>query len=337
VTLPRNTVLVGDAATILRRIPDASVHCIVTSPPYFGHRDYGADGQIGLEPSVHDWVAKLTRVTDQLGRVLARDGAFWLNVGDTYSRHRREGAPEKSLLLAPERLVLALAGQGWIVRNKVAWIKPHPLPAPFKDRLTAAWEAVYLLVRSRRYHFDLDAIRLPHQSARRRSYAPRGPEPRGPGRPRPPRWAGPRAGNQSGLGRLKELGRPGHALGKNPTDVWSIAQSRNHGGHHRATFPEALIERPILATCPERVCTSCGSPWRRHRVVPGDPGDVRPGCDCRAPWKPGIVLDPFMGSGTTAVVAERHGRDWLGIELNPDFATLAEARVAAARHQRAHQ
>lgn len=333
---PRNTVLVGDAATRLRDVPEASIDCVVTSPPYYGLRDYEADDQIGLERSVHDWVAKLVAVTDQLARVLKPGGSLWLNLGDSYSRHRRDGAPEKALLLAPERLLLALAERGWIVRNKVIWAKPHPMPTSVKDRLASAWEPVYLLVRSRRYYFDLDAIRVPHKSSRRRPQSLRGPEPRGPGRRRPPRWAGPRAGDQSGLDRLKALGLPGHPLGKNPADVWAIPQSRNHGGHHRATFPEALIERPLLATCPERLCTACGAAWERQPSSPpltrGEPG---PACRCGATSEPGIVLDPFMGSGTTALVAERLGRSWLGIELNPRFAALSESRVTAARQQRA--
>jgi DNA modification methylase len=335
--LPRNSVLVGDAATRLRDVPEASIDCVVTSPPYFGLRDYEADGQIGLEPSVHDWVAKLVAVTDQVARVLKPGGSLWLNVNDAYSRHRRDGSPAKGLLLAPERLLLALAERGWIVRNKVVWAKPHPMPAPAKDRLAPAWEPLYLLVRSRRYHFDLDAIRVPHKSNRRRPRSLRGPEPRGPGHRRPPRWAGPRAGDQSGLDRLKALGLPGHPLGKNPADVWTVPQSRNHGGRHRATFPEALIERPILATCPERVCTVCGTAWERHPASsPSDRGDLGAACRCGASWEPGIVLDPFMGSGTTALVAERLNRHWLGIELNARFATLAESRVTAARQQRAH-
>lgn len=330
--LPRNTILVGDAATRLCDLPDASIDCVVTSPPYYGLRDYDADGQIGLEASVHDWVAKLVAVADQLARVLKPGGAFWLNVADSYSRQRREGAPVKAMLLGPERLLVALAERGWIVRNKVAWVKPHPMPDPAKDRLTRAWEPIYLFVRSRSYYFDLDAIRVPHTSSgRRRPRSLRGPEPRGPGR-RPPRWAGPRAGDQSGLERLHALGLPGHPLGKNPSDVWTIAQSRNHGGRHRATFPEALIERPILATCPERVCATCGRAWRRHSASSSyRDRPLIPACDCGTRWQPGIVLDPFLGSGTTALVAERHGRHWLGIELNPAFAKVAETRLAAAR------
>ena len=333
--LPRNVVLVGDALDLLKELPSSSVDCVITSPPYFALRNYQVDGQIGLEPSVHAWVAHLVTVIDEIARVLKPEGSLWLNLGDSYSRHGRYGASAKSFLLAPERLLLALAKRGWIVRNKVVWAKPNPMPASVQDRLTASWEPMYFLVRSRRYFFDLDAIRVPHRSGLRRSKRRQGPEPRRPRPAGPASWAGPLAGDQSGLGRLKASGLPGHPLGKNPGDVWMLPTSTFRGGHH-ATFPEALVERPLLATCPERVCVSCGHAWRWQRLVTSAGavairGELRPACGCKPEWQPGLVLDPFLGSGTTAVAAERQGRHWLGVELNPDFAITAEDRIAAAR------
>lgn len=328
--VPRNTVLVGDATDQIRRLPDASVDCVVTSPPYFALRNYEIDGQIGLEATVHDWVDRLVTVADELARVLRPHGSAWINLADTYSRHDRYGAPPKSFLLAPERLLLKLAERGWIVRNKGVWAKPNPMPAAVYDRLTCRWEPIYFLVRSRRYYFDLDAVRVPHRTPRRRPRSLRGPEPRRPGHNPAPRWAGPLAGDQSGLDRLKASGLPGHPLGKNPGDVWIIpTTSRRSGGHH-ATFPEALVEPLILATCPERTCTACGHAWRRPRSS-GTQGELRPACGCDAAHQPGLTLDPFLGSGTTAVVAERLGRDWIGVELNPAFADVSQARLAAAR------
>jgi hypothetical protein len=151
-------------------------------------------------------------------------------------------------------------------------------------------------------------------------------------------WAGPLAGDQSGLARLKHRGIPGHPLGKNPGDVWTLSTSTFRGGHH-ATFPETLVERPLLATCPQRVCIACGRAWQRAQVIRAVgylavSGELQPACECGAGWQPGIVLDPFVGSGTTAVAAQRLGRDWLGIELNPDFAAVADGRIAAARDDR---
>ncbi len=333
--LARNTILVGDAGKRLRELPASSVDCVVTSPPYFALRNYQVAGQIGLEASVHEWVAHLLAVVDEIDRVLKPEGSLWLNLGDSYSRHDRYGAPPKSFLLAPERLLLALVDRGWMVRNKVVWAKPNPMPASVADRLTCAWEPMYFLVRSRRYYFDLDAIRVSHRHRRYKPRNRRGPEPRRPMPTRPTAWAGPLAGNQSGLDRLKASGVPGHPLGKNPADVWTLTKSTFRGGHH-ATFPEALVERPLLATCPERVCVVCGLAWRRQRLLTSlghlaVQGELRAACSCDAPWQPGLVLDPFMGSGTTAVVAQRLHRHWLGVELSTEFAAVAEARMTAAR------
>lgn len=313
-TGPRNQVLVGDALQVLRTLPDALVDCVITSPPYYQLRDYGVVGQIGLEATVDGWVDQLRAVISEVARVLKPQGALWLNVTDSYSRHRRYGAAPKSALLGPERLLLALAADGWIVRNKVVWAKPNPMPASVEDRLNTTHELLYLLVRQRQYFFDLDAIRQPHTS--------RGPRTSRRGTIGVPVWAGPLAGSQDGLRRARANGIPGHALGKNPGDVWRIP-TRGFRGQHFATFPEQLVERPLLATCPRAVCDSCGVP---RRAV----GAMR-GCTCRGAVAPGLVLDPFFGTGTVGVVATRLGRDWLGIELNPEFARIAEQRIAQTR------
>jgi hypothetical protein len=153
-----------------------------------------------------------------------------------------------------------------------------------------------------------------------------------------PEWQGPLAGKNDGLAKLRARGRVGHILGKNPGDLMEVPSSNYRGAHH-ATFPEKLIERPLLATCPERVCIRCGEPWQRgpHKTVGhlAVIGKFRPACECRSGYRPGVVLDPFLGAGTTALVAERLGREWVGIELNPDFASQAEARLVAAEQARA--
>src|SRR6266568_75051 len=144
--------------------PSASIDCVVTSPPYYQLRDYGVDGQLGLEATVAEWVESLRAVFNEVARVLKPAGALWLNLGDAYSRHVRYGAPPKSLLLAPERLVLALTRDGWRLRNKVVWSKPNAMPHSVRDRLNTTHDFVYLMVRSPRYFFDLHAIREPHRS-----------------------------------------------------------------------------------------------------------------------------------------------------------------------------
>src|SRR5579885_1859987 len=144
--LQSNRIIVGDAVEKLRTLPADSIDCVVTSPPYFQLRDYGAAGQLGLEGSVDDWVTTLRAVMRAVARVLKPAGSVWLNLGDTYSSDHRLGAPPKSLLLGPERLLLALAADGWIVRNKVSWAKPNPMPHSVTDRLNTTYEVVYFLV-----------------------------------------------------------------------------------------------------------------------------------------------------------------------------------------------
>lgn len=327
--LPRNQILIGDAREQLMTLQDASVDCIVTSPPYFRLRDYAADGQLGLESSVSGWVDHLQAVARELARVLVPSGTLWLNLGDTYSTHLRQGAPRKSLLMAPERVARALMADGWLLRNKIIWAKPNAVPTSVSDRLATTYEVIYVLTRSPRYFFDLDAVRVPH-----RTQAPRA-RPKRPARPPTTRelWRGPNSDGDQGLKALKARGLVGHPLGKNPGDVWTIGTSTYRGAHF-ATYPIALAERMVQAGCPEQRCITCRAPWRRPLRRLGATAirlALRPTCTCRAGSEPGLVLDPFMGAGTTALAAEQLQRDWLGIELNPDFAALATERLATAR------
>jgi site-specific DNA-methyltransferase (adenine-specific) len=322
---PRNEVLVGDVRQLLARVPDASVDSIITSPPYFGLRDYGHVDQLGLERSVHDWVNNLRVVCHDLARVLKATGGLWLNVGDGYSAHAREGVDRKGLLLGPQRLAIALSDDGWLIRNQVVWAKSNAMPNSVSDRLTNRHELLFFMVRSPRYYFHLDPIRVPRRGRPAPPRVPKNPE-------YPPSGTAPLSVDRNrGLARLKSVGLSGHPLGANPTDVWECATA-NYDDAHFATFPERLITPALLATCPERVCVKCGQPWR-----PADQrlygrllavGELRPDCRCYADWRPGVVLDPFMGSGTVALVAEQHRRDWLGIELNPAYAALTTKRLA---------
>src|SRR5579862_8046468 len=328
--VPRNQVLVGDARMLLQTLPNQSVDCVVTSPPYFMLRDYGVAGQMGLEDTVSDWVSQLRLVMQGIARVLKPTGTLWLNLGDTYSRHLRYGAPPKSLLLGPERLALGLIEDGWVLRNKLIFAKTNPMPSSVGDRLSCTWEVVYVLARSRSYFFDLDAIRVPTVS--RPSNHPS--NWKDVGSSERPGWAGPLAGSNVGLRRLKAAGRVGHPLGKNPGDVWTLAASNYRGGHY-ATFNETLVRRMLLAGCPECVCSACGSPWQRAinrgPEIRAMRKGLQPGCSCKRPAVPGLVLDPFFGVGTVGLVANSLGRDWLGIELSAEFASVARRRIADAR------
>jgi DNA modification methylase len=336
VNLPRNQILQGDARERLSQLPPESIDCVVTSPPYPFARDYQVEGQLGQERDVEGWVANLRAVMREVGRVLKPTGSAWVNVGDVYSKHPCYGAPAKSALLAPERLVIALLEDGWRIRGKVAWVKSNGQPSSVRDRLANRYEHLFFVVRSGKYFFDLDSIREPHRTKRARST--RQPS------VTPAAWAGPLAGTQAGLYRARYGRLAGDPLGRNPGDVWEFATAGFRGPHF-AVFPKALARRPILATCPELACSCCGRPWRRNRIVAGavppvhvDPGrqpvmemgrgPLRSTCDCQAEGRPGVVCDPFLGSGTTAVVARELGRDFVGIELSRIFCRLAESRLA---------
>lgn len=327
-SVPRNQILLGDALTTLKALPPDSIDCVVTSPPYAMLRNYGMAGQLGLEPTVDAYVDSLVAAMHEVRRVLKSTGTIWLNLGDSYSRHARFGAAPKSLVLAPERVALRLVQDGFVLRNKVIWSKPNPMPTSARDRLSTTWEYVYVFAISPNYHFDLDAIRVPHQSTRRGlTTTPNmsdAVDRTGKYESADRSWAGPLAGRNDGLARLRREGRTGHHLGKNPGDVWRIPTGGYRGAHF-ATFPPKLIETPIRAGCPVRVCTTCGAPWSQSRLAP-----TKPSCACpNRTFTTGLVLDPFMGAGTTAVVAHQLGRDYLGIELNPEYRTLALQRIAS--------
>lgn len=261
--------LVGDCLASLRQLSAGSVHTCVTSPPYFGLRDYGHHGQIGWEETPAQFVAKLVAVFAEVHRVLRDDGTLWLNLGDSYG-------PAKQLLGIPWRVAFALQDFGWYLRQEIIWHKPNPMPESVTDRCTKAHEQIFLLSKSPRYYFDYAAIKEPSVCNRMRG---------------PAEHADKKSTNGNG-----GLGRREPQPFRNRRSVWTVP-TRAFKGAHFATFPEHLIEPCILA---------------------GAPAD-------------GVVLDPFMGAGTTAVVAERLGRQWVGCELNPTYADMALDRIAAVR------
>jgi site-specific DNA-methyltransferase (adenine-specific) len=320
---PRNVVIEGDSVEVLRTFASESVDVVAGSPPYFRLRRYSDNvRELGTERTADTYVTALLAVCREARRVLKPGGSLWLVIGDSYSRDAQMGARPKSLLAVPERVMLALIADGWLLRSKVAWTKTTPLPSPVRDRLTNAWESVLHLTQQPTYTYDLDPIRIPLVSQRR------------PTRRRPRDTTvqlGQLAGPRAGLSRIAALGRSGHPAGRNPTDHWHLPPGRAIEGH-TATFPEALIRRPILATCPERVCVACGSAWQRSSgAVPTRAGvpilrSLVP-CGCNADWRPGLVVDPWVGTGTTLKVAREHGRDATGIELVAGFAALARRRA----------
>ncbi len=269
--MPTARVLVGDARQRLAQLQDCSVQTCVTSPPYWGLRDYGHDGQIGLERTPDEYVAELVEVFREVRRVLADDGTLWLNLGDTYG-------PGKQLQGIPWRVAFALQSDGWWLRQDIIWAKPNPMPESVTDRCTKAHEYVFLLSKSARYFYDIEPIREPVSEHWKHGGLP----------PVPLRGEHVlTAGSRVKAKRVYD-----EPKGANRRSVWSIP-TKPYAGAHFAVMPEALAEPCILA----------GS----------RAGD--------------LVLDPFTGSGTVGVVALRHDRDFIGTELNPEYAALAEARI----------
>ena len=308
--LSMNKIEFGDCRDTMRRwsADGVKVQMCVTSPPYFGLRDYGHEGQIGLEQTPEEYIAAMVEVFRCVKDVLADDGTLWLNIGDsynTYAGNRGRGnsfqqasydampkVPKgagltvstlkyKDLIGIPWMLAFALRADGWYLRQDIIWHKPNPMPESVRDRCTKAHEYLFLLSKSERYFFDPEAMKeqaihagkIAHNNGAREGMCEG--------------YDGHRT--RSGLAIPKPV-----ADKRNKRSVWTVA-TRPYKGAHFATFPPELIEPCILA----------GS----------RPGD--------------IVLDPFMGSGTTAAVALQHGRQYLGCELNPDYGPLQQERISA--------
>ena len=359
------TLYVGDASAILAEFPTGSVDCIITSPPYWQLRDYGIPSQIGLEQTRANYLAVLTQLFRDARRVLADHGSLWLNLGDSYNSnesgstltkrgrqkpHNRVGRrlavdlKPKDMVGMPWEVAFALRQDGWWLRSDVIWSKPNAMPESVTDRPTKSHEYVFLLTKRAQYFYDQEAVREPH--------SPDG------------RQATMIASNGAGVTTHENYrGRQGAERwpnsGRNSRSVWEIPTQPTADAHF-ATYPEELVRRCLLASCPEWVCTVCGSPRQREvsitYVNPGNrqsngarkPEDHRASgvrtmaggkrlekrvstdgwSDCgHGSYRPGIVLDPFMGSGTTALVARKHGRHSVGIELNAEYADMAARRL----------
>lgn len=303
-------ILCGDALEMLRTLPDNSVHCCVTSPPYYALRDYGVDGQIGREDTPAQYVARLTDVFSEVRRVLRPSGTLWLNIAETYAgkgnqgdsvdpkypngrtgqtvaiNRRVEGCKAKDMIGIPWMLAFALRDSGWYLRSDIIWMKANPMPESCKDRPSRCYEHVFLLTKSRSYYYDAAAIAEPVAEST------------------PMRMRRKFGKNKYSAGipgqahqHLNDYRPNGYAeedipLLRNKRDVWQI-NSVPYKGAHFAAYPPKLVETCLLAGCPQD----------------------------------GIVLDPFLGSGTTAAVAKQMGRHYIGIELNPDYCELAKQRI----------
>jgi DNA modification methylase len=346
-------ILQGDCREVLKTLADESVHCVVTSPPYFGLRDYGVDGQIGLEPSPGDFVEEMVAVFGEVRRVLRSDGTLWLNLGDSYTpvnrgenarprretmtgiqvgnphadiRTRREviqavaqsGLKQKDLMGIPWMVALALRADGWYLRSDIIWAKKSCMPESVTDRPTKSHEYVFLLSKSERYYYDMDAIaepladasvsrlsqpnldaqegsaRVPGKTNGNMKAVSRNPSKASNSGTRLDGGAAKTGNAQTSAGLHRNGGNAQlpDATTRNARTVWSLAAQPFKDAHF-ATMPPALAEKCILAGCPEG----------------------------------GTVLDPFGGAGTTGLVADRHKRDAILIELNPEYADMAKRRI----------
>ena len=306
-------VLVGDNRKRLQELPDKSVQTVVTSPPYFGLRDYGHDDQIGLEQTPQAFVEELCKVFDAIWRVLKDDGTLWVNLGDSYAAFRDSkatpdtlrsgegtavgqaanrnpanlraaGLKHKDLIGIPWRFAFAMQDRGWYLRSDIIWHKPNPMPESVTDRPTKSHEYIFLLTKNPRYYYDYQAIREPLSESTvgrlQQDIANQAGSERA-------------NGGKKENGNLKAVGDI--ELGRNKRSVWSVATSRYKEAHF-ATYPSELITPCILAGTKE--------------------GDT--------------VLDPFSGSGTTGEVALQHGRHYIGLELNAEYAELSRKRLSEA-------
>lgn len=302
-------ILVGDVRSRLQEIPDKSVQCVVTSPPYWGLRDYGNDGQIGLEKTPQEYIAEMVAVFDEVWRVLSDDGVLWLNIGDSYASFRDGKAipdtargentgtavpkgsaanrmsgsfantsiKHKDLVGIPWRLAFALQDAGWYLRQDIIWSKPNPMPESVRDRCTKSHEYIFMLTKRDKYFFNNEAIKEPSANLGTTKI----------------RFGGNKHGDNSDPKHATKSGNNYVDSGlRNKRDVWVIP-TRPFKGAHFAVMPEAIVEPCVLASSKE--------------------GDT--------------VLDPFTGSGTVAVVALRHNRNFIGTELSSDYAGIALKRI----------
>ncbi len=331
----RNKIICGNCLEVLKQLPDESINCCITSPPYWALRDYEVEGQLGLEPTFYEYLDNLITIFDEVRRVLRKDGTCWVVMGDTYGG----SSQSKCLLQIPSRFAIMMIDRGWILRNEIIWRKPNAMPSSIKDRFTVDYEKVFFFVKNRIYWFEQQFEEYADSSISRMKY---------------PRYTD----NSKGASGQYAVVTNEYKMryGRNKRCVWSIS-TKPFKGSHFATFPPDLIEPMIKAGCPEYICKKCGKPreiiiqtkvldhkkpkpytantsWLRNKKGATTLGSTitqeivgYTDCGCNAVFDGGIVLDPFFGSGTVGLVARKLKRNFIGIEINPEYCKMAEERL----------
>lgn len=331
-----NLIICGDALTELRKLPDESVNCCVTSPPYWGLRDYGVPGQFGLEHTPEEYVAKMVEIFREVRRALKIDGTLWLNLGDCYhsgdrggyhraragvkknlghsgnyndfvgapNRRRQTGLKDKDLVGIPWRVAFALQADGWWLRQDIIWAKPNPMPESVRDRCTKAHEYIFMLSKSSRYWYDAEAVKEPMADCTFWRLTQPGFE---------EQTGGPKDPGEGNRSHRKTLNNQHEKLirqekWKSRFEGYEEWKKTNGGRNLRSVWPISTKPFPEahFATFPPEIPERC----------------IKAGCP-----KGGTVLDPFFGAGTTGLVAMRLGREFIGIELNPSYCEMAKKRI----------
>jgi DNA modification methylase len=332
-----STLYLGDCLEVMAGLESESVNCCVTSPPYWGLRDYGVDGQLGLEPTPEEYVTKMVAVFAEVWRVLRDDGTLWLNLGDSYTQSGMGGNPAeseyrkqatnagslipgrrsppclkpKNLAGIPWRVALALQADGWYLRNAIIWAKPNSMPGSQQDRCTSSYEMVFMLTKSGRYWSDFDAIKTPPRESSLMRLAQQvqmqagshrangGAKTNGPMRARPGKQRGHSRRHDGFNDRWDAMSRDEQMSAPvMMRDVWFVPPACYSGAHY-AVMPVEIARRCVLAGCPEG----------------------------------GIAIDPFAGTGTVGVVCAQWGREFVGVDLDPRSIDQARARLEAAEAQ----
>jgi len=294
ISIETNKIYHGDCLEELKKLPDESINCVMTSPPYWALRDYGVDGQLGLEPTFQEYINKLCDIFDEVKRVLKKEGTCWVNLGDSYAGSGKgagyEGdkkeswnfdkkpdvksdIPDKCLVQIPQRFSIEMCNRGWILRNTIIWHKPNCMPSSVKDRFTVDFEYVFFFSKSKKYYFEqqLERTITKDNIIRDRDST--------------------KLNNTPGRTRMGGLDKNNYDF-KNKRTVWSICP-KPFSEAHFAAYPEELCTTPIKAGCPEE----------------------------------GVVLDPFLGSGTTAIACLKQNKQFIGIELNEEYIKIANKRL----------